>query len=126
MAEKKRIIVIDDDQDFSMLMQCLLEDRFEVTQLSDGLEAVKKAASEKPDLIMTDVMMPGISGIEVLRTLAMEEETRGIPVLVLTGSHFNPSTEQLFKQEGNVRGFLSKTLPLELILQRVVKICGGQ
>ena len=73
----------------------------------------------KPDIILMDVMMPKVSGIEMLRLLLSEEDARKIPVLVLTGSHFNASTENLFRQEGNVKGFLSKTTPIDLIVSAV-------
>ncbi|MDD5210620.1 MAG: hypothetical protein PHV36_14620 [Elusimicrobiales bacterium] len=57
---------------------------------------------------MMDVMMPNISGIEMTRMPVAEEETRNIPIIVLTGSHLDKGTTTIFKQERNVRHFLSK------------------
>lgn len=126
MGARKKALVIDDDESFGMLMEAMLEDYFEVTRLTDASVAIKTVLAGKPDVILTDVMMPNVSGIEVLRELAADPETRAIPVMVLTGSHFNSSTEELFRQEGNVKGFLSKTMPLTMLLDRVLKFCPAE
>ena len=116
MGNRKKILVVDDNQNFSQLMQCALEDDFELFTASDGLEGVKKATEIVPDIILMDVMMPNISGIEMARMLTAEEETRDIPIIVLTGSHMDKGVPNLFKQERNVRYFLNKTTPvLEIV-----------
>jgi CheY-like chemotaxis protein len=125
MNYKKKVLVVDDNQNFSLLLQCALEDDFDVFHAADGQEGVKKAAEILPDIILMDVMMPNISGIEMARMLIAEEETRDIPIIVLTGSNFDKGTPGLFKQEGNVRHFLSKTEPLMNIVAIVKKVLGG-
>lgn len=119
MENKKKILVVDDTPSFCQLLQCAFEDEYDVVIAEDGAACVKAAAALKPDIILTDVMMPNVSGIELLRMLLSDEDTRKIPVLVLTGSHFNESTENLFRQEGNVKGFLSKTTPIDLVVSAV-------
>lgn len=125
MEKKKRVLVVDDNQNFSQLLQYALEDDFEVFAASDGHEGVKLAAEIRPDLILMDVMMPNISGIEMARMLTAEEETRDIPVIVLTGSHLNKSVSDLFRQERNVRHFLSKTTPVIEIVEAAKKVLYG-
>jgi CheY-like chemotaxis protein len=122
MGEQKKILVVDDNQNFSQLLQCALEDDFEVFIAGDGREGVKKAIEILPDLILMDVMMPNISGIEMARMLTAEEETRKIPVIVMTGSHMDKGTPDLFKQERNVRHFLSKTTPVMDIVSIVKQV----
>ncbi len=127
MGNKKKILVVDDNQNFSQLLQCALEDDFDVFTAADGREGIKSAAEILPDLIMMDVMMPNVSGIELVRMLTAEEETRDIPVIVLTGSHMDKGVPELFKQERNVRDFLSKTTPVMDIVEVVDKVLyGGQ
>jgi len=119
MGERKKILVVDDDVNFSQLLQCALEDDFEVTTAPDGLEGVKLAGSLKPDLILMDVMMPNVAGIEMVRMLQEEEDIKKIPVIVLTGSHMEKGVPDFFKQERNVRMFLSKTTPVMEIVAAV-------
>lgn len=125
MGDKKKVLVVDDNQNFSQLLQCALEDDFQVFTAADGREGAKKAAEILPDIILTDVMMPDIAGIELTRMLVAEEETREIPVIVLTGSHLDKGTPELFKQERNVRHFLSKTTPVMEIVSVVKKVLYG-
>jgi CheY-like chemotaxis protein len=126
MSQRKRILVVDDNQNFTALLSCALEDDFDVDTAQDGQEGLDKAFNAPPDLIITDVMMPNVSGVEMLRRLVSEETTRSIPVIVATGSHFNTSMESLFRQESNVRGFIAKTTPIDSIIGLVRKTLGVQ
>lgn len=125
MSDRKRVLVVDDNQNFSQLLQCALEDDFEIFIANDGREGIQKAAEILPDIILMDVMMPNIAGIEMARLLTAEEETRDIPVIVLTGSNLDAGTPGLFKQERNVRHFLSKTTPVMDIVAIVKKVLYG-
>lgn len=125
MSDRKKVLVVDDNQNFSQLLQCALEDDFEIFSAADGLEGVKKATEVRPDIILMDVMMPNVSGIEMSRMLVAEEETRDIPIIVLTGSHLDKGTPALFKQEKNVRHFLSKATPVMEIVDIVRKVLYG-
>lgn len=122
MSVKKTVLVVDDNQNFSQLMQCALEDEFEIFTADDGLEGVKKAAGILPDIILMDVMMPNVSGLEMARMLTAEEETKNIPIIVLTSSQLDKGMPALFKQERNVRHFLSKTTPVAEIVATVKKV----
>ncbi|MCX5786093.1 MAG: response regulator [Elusimicrobia bacterium] len=124
MSDKKKVLIVDDDSNFSTMLKCALEDDFSVITAFDGREGVEKAVTEVPSLIVMDVMMPNISGLEMLRMLLAEEATRGIPVLVATGSNY-ASLESIFKQEINVREVISKTTPITEILAIVKNILGA-
>jgi DNA-binding response OmpR family regulator len=81
----KKILVIDDYPDNVFLLQDRLEkEGFEIVKAYDGEMGIKKAVEEKPDLILLDVMMPDISGFEVCKKLASKEETKLIPIILLT------------------------------------------
>ncbi len=88
MAEKKfKILFIEDEPDqITMISMRLQKNGYEVIASSDGESGLKKAAEERPDLILLDVLMPGIDGLEVCRRLRAEPVTRGIPVITTTAA----------------------------------------
>jgi CheY-like chemotaxis protein len=120
MGERLKILVVDDNINFLQLSEFALSNDHDILTASDGQEGIEKARKENPDLILLDVMMPRISGIEMLRTLLAEEETRSIPVIIMTASHFDPSTEMVFKLEMNVKGFLQKPCPVSVLKEAII------
>ncbi|MCM2266698.1 MAG: response regulator [Elusimicrobiales bacterium] len=125
MGDKKKILVVDDNPNFAQLLECALEDEFEVVMACDGQQGVDMAGQLRPDIILMDVMMPNVSGIEMARMLTAEEETRNIPLIVLTGSHMDKGVPQLFRQERNVKEFMSKTTPVMEIVGTVKRLLGA-
>jgi len=85
MVEPKKILVVDDSNTARMMCQMILKHRpFKILTASDGLEAVETAISEQPDLILMDVCMPKMGGIEAVRNIRAREETRAIPIIMVT------------------------------------------
>jgi len=79
------ILVADDDMDIRDLVAFKLEQAgFDVTAVDNGLAALTAARLEPPDLMVLDVMMPGMSGIDVCRELRNDRSTAGLPVILLT------------------------------------------
>jgi DNA-binding response OmpR family regulator len=84
-ASNARILLVDDDPDFlEATRQILVANRYEVITAKDGEEGVAKAKYENPDLIILDVIMPGKDGYSVCYELRKMEQTRPIPVIMLT------------------------------------------
>ncbi len=80
-----KVLVCDDERNIVRLIQVNLERQgHEVVTAYDGREALEKVASEKPQLILLDVMMPYVDGIEVLKSIRKNPETAKIPVIMLT------------------------------------------
>jgi CheY-like chemotaxis protein len=79
------ILLIDDEYLDIMFLASTLEEDYEVIFASDGVTALESAACNMPDLILLDVMMPGIDGFEVCRRLKADNRTREIPVIFITG-----------------------------------------
>ena len=120
MANKIRVLVVDDNLNFLQLAQMALgTDDYEVHTATDGRDGFDQARLVKPDIILMDVMMPRVSGLELMRLLLADDEVKGIPILVMTASHFDPSTEQIFKQETNVKGFLQKPCPVDELRRQI-------
>jgi len=85
MSDKKRILVVDDEPDFAAIVQRNLEkEGFEVDVAYDGVEGLEKVASNPPDAIVLDVMMPEKDGYEMCAELKADEKFADIPVVMLT------------------------------------------
>lgn len=81
-----RIVVVDDENDILLLVRSALQSvGHEVFTASNGLDALELVREVAPQLIVLDIMMPGMSGLEVLDALKAEEATATIPVIMLTG-----------------------------------------
>lgn len=92
MGQTKRILVADDEPELVEVLRINLERQgYEVVAASDGLEALRLALAVSPDLIVLDVMMPGLEGHEVAKKLAANPATSSIPVVMLTARTDEPS-----------------------------------
>jgi CheY-like chemotaxis protein len=88
----KKILVVDDESDSRRMMRTFLEAiGHEVIEAEDGYEAVEVALAEKPDLIIMDMLMPLVDGINSTRTMRMHPELIAVPIIALTafGSFYN-------------------------------------
>jgi CheY-like chemotaxis protein len=82
----KRVLVVEDEPAIrALIAACLDGDACEVEAVADGAVALETLSAGKPDLILLDVGLPGMSGCEVLRRLRDDESTADIPVVLLTG-----------------------------------------
>jgi len=104
----KTVLLIEDDHDLRALLELTLEapDR-RIVSTSDGCQALELARSLRPDLLVTDWMLPGLSGIEVIERLRRNEETAGIPVIMVTIR----DDEQSRQRAGTVGVFAFMTKP---------------
>jgi len=85
MGSSAKVLIVDDD----MTLRELYEERMKqegyvILSASDGEEAIEKATKDHPDLILLDVMMPKINGIDVMKMLREKDETADIPIIILT------------------------------------------
>ena len=88
---RKKILLVEDNKDLLELLRLNLKEAgFAVTTTTNGLDALRKAAALRPDLIVLDLMLPELDGFEVCETLRKMPETVGTPILILSGlsSHF--------------------------------------
>lgn len=114
------MLIVDDNVEFRTMVSDYFTDLGYTVEIGDnGREGLAKAKAIKPDIILLDVMMPDIGGIEVLRNLQTDDDTRNIPVLVITGTFFDKNMSELFRQESNCREFMSKTVELSFLQRKV-------
>ncbi len=86
MTDIRKILHVEDDADIREITYLALAEfgGFEVMQCSNGTEAIKKAAKFAPDLLLLDVMMPGLSGLETLAKLRRQDELADVPAIFMT------------------------------------------
>ncbi|MEJ2365271.1 MAG: response regulator [Deltaproteobacteria bacterium] len=82
---RDKILVVDDELEIrDLLTEVLTGEGYDVIQASNGVEALELVEKEEPQVILLDVMMPGIDGVEVCRRLKEEDKTRFIPIIMVT------------------------------------------
>lgn len=111
----RKVLVIDDEPGIIEIVEANLEgDGFEVISASNGKEGLEKIKSEQPELVVLDVMMPEMDGWEVLRSLEKDEDTAGLPVIMLTAKAADE--DYIYGlEEGAVEYITKPFLPQELV-----------
>lgn len=116
-SSKPTVLIIDDNADIRSYVQGLLDTDYTVVEAADGSEGIKKAMRFVPDLIISDVMMPGMDGIECCRRLKNELQTCHIPVILLTACSLDEQRIQGY--DGGADSYISKPFSSQLLLARV-------
>lgn len=121
----RRILLVEDDRYLRRACEASLRQRgFSVTVAVDGKEALDLVRQAAPDLILLDLLMPRMSGIEVLRALRAEASTRVIPVLILSNSSREEDAEEI--RTLGVSDYLIKSnLSLQELGERVTRLLEG-
>lgn len=114
----KKILIIEDDPSISRLVDySLRHEGYEVITAANGLEGIRKAHNEAPDLIILDVMLPGMDGFEICQRLRSEASTMQLPILMLSAK-----AQGIDKDTGLKMGaddYLSKPADPSEIVRRV-------
>ena len=119
---KKKILVVDDEPEMLSLIRFALERvGYEVVTCDSGRHAWNAIIDNKPDLLVLDVMLPGIDGYSLQIKISQDEATKGIPIIVLTA--LEPS-RTLFKKFPQVKGFMTKPFKTDELLAKVEELIG--
>ena len=104
----KLVLLVDDDESLLDLMEHVVKhEGFRTDRAEDGPEALRKAQALNPDILILDMMLPGIGGYEVLRQL-QASGCGDIPIIIVTGRAMDPQGIGLIQQESNVKEFMQK------------------
>lgn len=82
--QRKKVLLVDDSEAVLMLERLILQTDYDIITASDGRTAIAKALVDRPDLIVLDLVMPEMDGLEVCKTLRSQEATRRTPIVMLT------------------------------------------
>ena len=91
--KRKKILIVDDSNTILLMKRMMLSKEYDVVTARDGVDAVSKATSQTPDLVLMDVMMPNMDGFQACRILKNQELTRNIPVIMVTTRGEEPNIE---------------------------------
>jgi len=113
------ILIVEDEAPIAKLLAELLADEgYRVLCAGDGEQALVLVGRERPDLVLTDLMMPGMSGAELYRRLRADQRTREIPVVIMSAVAWPPDTAL------GADAFLKKPFELEALLALVARFAG--
>lgn len=116
--EKQRILIADDERDIRVVLRTRLElEGFSVIEACDGVEAVRMAQDESPDLIVLDVMMPEMDGVEVCDRLRASFTTRHIPVIMVTAKA--GTNDKISGLQKGANDYITKPYDMAELTQRV-------
>ncbi|MGO8857922.1 MAG: response regulator [Steroidobacteraceae bacterium] len=115
------ILTVDDSPSMRLMMQLTLtSEGYEVVQASDGIEALEYARDHKADLILTDINMPRMDGIALVRELRLLPAYKGVPILILTTE--SALERKLLGKEAGATGWLVKPFNAEQLLATVSRV----
>ena len=117
------VLVVDDDPVIQRLLRVNFEmEGYDVIIAGDGVEGLERARADHPDIIVLDIMMPRMSGLDVTRALKADPDTAGIPVMLLSAKA--QETDLRAGDESGADGYLTKPFDPLLLLQRVEELIG--
>jgi len=120
-----RILVVDDESHILHVLSLKLRNAgYDVITASDGEEGLHVACAESPDLVITDLQMPYMTGIDLCRELADRRSTCEIPVIILTARGYALSDEDL--ATGNIKEVVSKPFSPRLLIQMVQSLLNAR
>ena len=116
--EEKKILIIDDEPDLVKMLSSRLESNgYKTISASTGVEGLQKAKEEHPDLILLDIMLPQLSGVTIALWLKESEETKSIPIIVITVVE-KDELSLLFRRI-EVSDYISKPFDVEELLCKI-------
>lgn len=122
----KLVLIVDDDDSVRELIEFVVKkEGFRIEKAADGEDALNKARTINPDLILLDLMLPKFGGFEILREL-QSDETGNIPIVIITGRYTDRSTSDMIKQEPNVRDFIEKPVKPQVLVALMHKLLKTQ
>ncbi len=119
-AAKKRILIAEDDPAIAVMLTRILRQEYEVVHVVDGPSALARAAAEpRPDLLLLDIMMPGLDGLDVARRVRLHPELKKIPIIFLTAK--SAPTDVIKGIQHGARSYITKPFKLDEVLSKVKK-----
>ena len=120
----KRILVVEDQEDNRVILRDLLSTAgYELIEATNGQEGVELAQKERPDLILMDIQLPEVSGLEVTKWLKDDAELRRIPVVAVTAFAMKGDEERI--REGGCEAYLSKPISVGTFIETVRHFLGS-
>ena len=117
MAIKNVLVVDDSATDTHILSNMLTKNGYTVSTVASGEEAIDKAKKEKPDLILMDIIMPGMSGFEATRTIARDPETASIPIIIVSTK--GQETDKAWGLRQGAKDYVVKPVSEKVLMEKI-------
>ena len=115
-----RIAVVEDNPDNRLLLQAMLQHLYQLDEYETGTDALAGMSTSPPDLVLLDISLPGMDGLEVLRRLRDQDATRRLPIIALT-AHAMAGDRERFLGAG-FDGYLTKPIVDEVALLDAIRV----
>lgn len=113
-----QILIVDDSPTEAHVLKGMLEKHgFEIETAENGTEGIERAKELKPDLILMDVVMPGLNGFQATRQLTKDPETKHIPVIIVTTK--DQETDRVWGMRQGARDFLTKPVAEKTLMDKI-------
>ena len=120
----KKIVLVEDNPDNRLLFRTLLQDLYEVAEYESGVSAWESMRQEKPDLVLLDISLPDMDGLEVARRIRADASLKGLPVIALTAHAMSGDRERFL--DAGFDDYITKPLLDETILLEAIDRCLGR
>ena len=125
MEPRRRVLIVDDEPNIVVSLEFLLRQQgYEVIVARDGEEALAAAAERRPDLVVLDVMLPGIDGFEVCRRLRERTDCAGLKIILLTAR--GRDVERVRGLEEGADDYITKPFSTRDLMKRVAELLEGE
>lgn len=119
-----QILIVDDSPTEIHVLSTMLEKHgHTVTTAGDGQEGIDRARADKPDLILMDVVMPGVNGFQATRQLSKDPETAAIPIIIVTTK--DQETDRVWGLRQGAKDYLTKPVDEDMLVQKVGALLAG-
>ena len=120
MAIKKILIVDDSPADRQFMVETLAKQGYQCITAAGGDEGIAKSKTEKPDLVLMDVVMPGTNGYQATRTITHDDATKHIPVIIVTGK--DQETDRIWGLRQGAKDYITKPIDARELLSKIAAI----
>jgi two-component system cell cycle response regulator DivK len=122
-AMSKRVLIVEDNELNMKLFHDLLEAHgYATLQTKDGLEALQLARQHRPDLILMDIQLPEVSGLEVAKWIKEDDDLKAIPIIAVTAFAMKGDEEKI--REGGCEAYIAKPISIAHFLETVKRFLG--
>ncbi len=117
MAIKNVLVVDDSPTDSHLLSEMLKKNGYQVSTASSGEDGIAKAKASKPDLILMDIVMPGMSGFEATRAITRDPDTQGIPVIICSTK--GQETDKAWGLRQGAKDYMVKPINEKILMEKI-------
>jgi twitching motility two-component system response regulator PilH len=119
-----RVLIVDDSPTETYKMSSILSKHgYEVLTAENGEDGVSVAKQQLPDVVLMDIVMPGLNGFQATRQLSRDASTRDIPVIIVTTK--DQETDRVWGQRQGAKGYLTKPVDDKLLVQTIESVLRG-